>query len=196
MSTPRVLSQPQINMLLVTLEVLAESHTDPKNCFRPVRDLTIVKLFLSTGLRVQELVNLNIEDLDIEEKQLKVRQGKRGNDEYQPIINGKTLEWLNKWLELRKQVNSGDPLFISSRGHRINTDEVRKIVHKACRVAGLPDWISCHTFRHSAATILLRKSSNLVLVQRFLRHRSIATTSIYCNIVKDDVAAGLELAGL
>ena len=145
----------------------------------PHRNKTMIKLFLDSGLRLSEMIDLKWNNINLQTGQLKVIQGK-GNKDRIIWINEKVLDMLKKWRE-RQNDDIGDVelVFSTRRGDKLNARDVRKMVYTYTKKAGIDKMVSPHTFRHTFASNLLRETNNLKLVQRALGHADITTTQIY-----------------
>ncbi len=152
------------------------------------RDLAIISLLFSGGLRVSELVNLNRAQVNLERGEFMVR-GKRSKD--RPIfISPLAVQNIKLYLEARE--DSLEPLFISySRQNkqtnsgdyrRLSARSIQRIVNKYARLAGITKKVTPHTMRHSFATDLLSNGADIRSVQEMLGHSNIATTQIYTHI--------------
>ncbi|MDR2565064.1 MAG: tyrosine recombinase XerC [Bifidobacteriaceae bacterium] len=157
--------------------------------------LAIIELLYSTGLRVGELVSLNIEDLHPESALIRV-VGK-GNKE-RLVYFGEPADYaLRAWLGIRVKVrgalNLNSPLFINCFGRRIGQRQVRSVVHSTALQAGVPD-ISPHSLRHSFATHILENGSDIRSVQELLGHTSLATTQKYTHLSTVRLQKAYDLA--
>jgi tyrosine recombinase XerC len=148
---------------------------------RTLRDRAILETFYSTGLRVQELVNLNLEDIDFIGGIVKV-MGKGKKERIVPI-GEIAIAAIRKYLEKRKK--KGNVLFLNKSGKRITTRGVRDIVWKYVKSAGIKQGISSHTLRHSFATHLLNRGADLRTVQELLGHINLSTTQIYTHLTTE-----------
>jgi len=169
------------------------------NLFLAIRNQAIIRLLFSTGIRLSEACNLNDEDIYFEENKIKIRQGKRGNDEYQPLTKIETWEELRRYLRARKAFknNKGNALFIGKNGERVGTRALQRFIKEYGKEAGINKQINLQILRHSFATEYLRATRDLKLTQNALRHKNLISTIIYYTYVpKDDVANGLEKANL
>jgi integrase/recombinase XerC len=152
------------------------------------RDTGLLELLYSSGLRVSELVGLDLDDLGFEDSRVLVRLGKGGKDRLVPV--GKVaLGALSKWLGLRgRLVDAGKAgakraLFLGVMGGRLHVREVRRVLKKRLTEAGLGgDQISVHGLRHSFATHLLEAGADLKAIQEMLGHASLATTERYTHL--------------
>ncbi len=150
-----------------------------------VRDLAMFELMYSSALRVGELVDVRIGDLDRGQGMVRVRKGKGGKERHVPL-GGKAVGSIDLWMVVRKRWLGAkrDPqmLFISNRGVGITTRTVQLRIKNWCRRIGLPRDVTPHQLRHSCATHLLQSSGNIRQVQEMLGHESISTTQIYTHL--------------
>jgi integrase/recombinase XerC len=148
-----------------------------------IRDQAMFELFYSCGLRLSELTDLNINDLDLSDRTLIVRSGKGNKTRVLPI-GSKAVKSINSWLMLRPQYNPGDEtaLFISNRGKRISTRNVHQRLQNWCQTKGVAEHVHPHMLRHSFASHLLESSQDLRAVQELLGHANISTTQIYTHL--------------
>lgn len=169
---PRVLTLNEIYKLLDKFE--------PTNNLQ-VRDVCMVELLFSSGLRVGELVSLNLENLDFNDKQLRVRG--KGNKERIVPIGSFALKRLQDYLKVRTSFAPKDhALFVNRFGERITTRGVEQNLDKLALKVGLDGKISPHKLRHSFATELLSNGADLRVVQEMLGHSSLAATQIYTHV--------------
>ncbi|MGB9621319.1 MAG: site-specific tyrosine recombinase/integron integrase [Brevinematia bacterium] len=160
-----------------------------KNDAKKVRDLTIVELLFSCGLRVSELVNLKLGDVNLVGEYIIVR-GKGDKQRLVPL-GSVAKEYLKQYILVRKKTlekfsRNDDFLFISKLGKKISRVSVWKIIKKYARLSGIGKDISVHTFRHSFATELLKGGADLRSVQELLGHKSILATQIYTHITNEE----------
>jgi len=150
--------------------------------FNAKRNDAILKLFYSSGIRIGELVNLDLEDLNLEESQIKVL-GKGGKEAYCPITR-EAAKALSAYLKARNRRHNSNnsALFISRAGKRISKREIQRFIPRYAKQAGITKKVSPHTLRHSIATHLLNQGMDLRYVQAFLRHASISSTQIYTHV--------------
>ncbi len=150
-----------------------------------LRDTAIVETLYGGGLRVSELVGLNLQHLDAQAGLLKVF-GKGGKERLAPLGDA-ALEALDSYLTharptLLRGVELSPALFVSVRGRRLTRDAITKLLDKLALKAGLKRRISPHILRHSFATHLLEGGADLRAVQALLGHADIATTEIYTHL--------------
>jgi integrase/recombinase XerC len=154
------------------------------------RDRAMLETLYSTGLRVSELIGLELEDLDIAGEALHVR-GKGKKERIVPL-GSHAINAINRYAELVKndprfaQCWSQDrklrPLFINKHGGRLSSRSVRRKLDKYLKQVGLDPTISPHTLRHSFATHLLDNGADLRSVQELLGHQSLSTTQVYTHL--------------
>lgn len=159
-------------------QLLAVDEQDPL----AVRDRAIMELMYGTGLRLAELVSLNVRDILPGSDEIRV-VGK-GNKERKVPFSGLAKEWVNKWLNLRScLLKQEEPaLFISKLGRRISHRNVQKRMEEWGLKQGVASHISPHKLRHSFATHVLESSGNLRAVQEMLGHENISTTQVYTHL--------------
>ena len=155
-----------------------------------LRDLAVIELLYSSGIRVSELVFLDIEKLDFESRLVKVL-GKGGKERIIPV--GKkavaaVADYLKNTEKIRKKKGYGPrngPLFLNYRGERISARSINRIIKKHSRDSGLMTDISPHSIRHTFATHLLDGGADLRSIQEFLGHVSLSTTQKYTHVSID-----------
>ena len=149
-----------------------------------LRDLAIMELFYSSGLRLSEICNSMLESLDLDDKFLRVTG--KGNKTRLVPIGGRALDALKRYLNnerhtlVRKKTHSN--IFLSVRGGPLSPDRVRQIVKERAKAANLDQNIYPHLLRHSFATHLLENGADLRVIQELLGHSDIATTQIYTHV--------------
>ena len=152
-----------------------------------IRNRLVIELLYATGLRVGELVNIKIKDIDFGAQSIKVLG--KGSKERYVFYNNTTKEVLKKYLVVRKklQKKENDYLLLNDKGTPIKEASVRKIIQTTLMKCGIKSKITPHTFRHTFATDLLNQGLDLVNVKELLGHASLNTTSIYTHITNDRI---------
>lgn len=146
-----------------------------------VRDQAILELFYASGIRVSELVALDLQDVDLPSGTLRV-MGK-GKRERQVFFGHTAQHALQAYLDIRKPRNPSDPaLFLNHRGRRLSPRGVQLLVKKHCEQTGLPPSTSPHTLRHAFATHLLDNGADLRSIQELLGHQQLSTTQQYTQV--------------
>ena len=147
--------------------------------YSELRSVLMIELLYSCGLRVSELVGINIKDLDVNEGFVRV-MGKGGKARFSPI-GGSAINVLEVYLTKRPESES-DALFLNQKGLRISPRSVQNIVKKRALDVGVSINVHPHMLRHAAATHFLQSSHDLRTVQEFLGHKSIKSTQIYTHL--------------
>lgn len=176
---PEVLRQDQAAALLDVAAVAADD-ADPVH----LRDRAMLELLYASGIRVAELVGLDIDDVDRADRVMRV-VGK-GDKERTVPFGRPAAEALDTWLQCGRPglvvAGSGPALFLGARGRRVDPRVVREVVHRLLReTPGAPD-LGPHGLRHSAATHLVEGGADIRLVQELLGHASLATTQVYTHV--------------
>lgn len=167
---PSVLSPEDVEQLL---------NFKPKN-IQEIRDMAIVELIYSSGLRVSEAVNVDLDDFEESGNFLRVL-GKGSKTRLVPV--GRFAQSaIDKWLEGRKKISTIDKaLFVNLRGGRISSRSIQERIKNLALMQGLPP-VNPHMLRHSFATHLLESSGDLRSIQELLGHSSLSTTQIYTRL--------------
>jgi integrase/recombinase XerC len=149
-----------------------------------IRDRAMFETLYGGGLRVGELVGLDLDDLDLEQELVRVR-GKGRRERLGPI-GRMASNWLARWLTVRQPKRAGEPaVFLNRHGTRLTTRSVGRLLEKHLIGLGLAPGASPHTLRHSFATHLLDRGADLRSVQELLGHRSLTTTQIYTHVTRE-----------
>jgi len=190
---PRVLGKAQAIKLMDEASILDDEMQSP---IVRMRDHAILELLYASGIRVSELTNLDLNDIDFERQTIKVF-GKGSKERMVPFGNPAQkaiARYLNESRPKLINDSSKNALFLGDRGKRIDVRQVRRIVTRAIeRVEDSPN-ISPHDLRHSAATHLLEGGADLRIVQELLGHSSLATTQKYTHISVERLKKSFEQA--
>lgn len=190
---PKYLSLEQSQELLATVSNSEISHGNHDN---HERNFAIITLFLNCGMRLSELVGINIKDIDFSEYKLNVIG--KGNKERTIYLNKACMEAIQTYLAVRPRdgvkFNSRDALFLSERKERISNRTVQHIVKQEFKLAGIdPDKYSVHKLRHTAATLMYKYGNvDIRALQELLGHESISTTEIYTHVDNEQIRAAVE----
>jgi integrase/recombinase XerC len=176
---PSVMTAEQACGLLDQVETLDRPH--------PKRDLAMLELLYGCGLRVSELVGINLEDIDCNECWLRVRG--KGRKERQVPYTGKAVDALNAWLAIRHAKPLETALLVNHNGTRITDRGVRKIVKFYATYLIGDSEIHPHSFRHAFATHLLSDGADLRSIQELLGHARLSTTQKYTQVSLSDLMA-------
>jgi integrase/recombinase XerC len=170
-----------------------------------LRDHAILELFYSSGLRLAELVGLDVYFVDsdgyrsagwLDLAGTEVTVLGKGNKRRSVPVGSKAITALRAWIEVRSQFVKRDPhaLFLSVRGNRMSPNVVRDRVKRLALVAGVPTNVHPHVLRHSFATHVLQSSGDLRAVQELLGHASITATQVYTSLDFQHLARAYDLA--
>ena len=163
------------------------------------RDHAIITLFLNCGMRLSELVGINIKDINFEDCQMNVIG--KGNKERTIYLNKACMKAINEYLVVRPKEgvkrdakDSNKALFLSERRQRIGKRTVQDIIYKELRLAGIDSTkYSVHKLRHTAATLMYQYGGvDIRALQELLGHESIATTEIYTHVSNEQVRSAVE----
>src|SRR5215467_2301491 len=157
------------------------------------RDYAILQVFLQTGIRVSELANLTIEDVDLIKPAIRVRG--KGNQEREIALEKRGVQALKTYLAVRPQ-NLSDVLFLNYKGEPISERGMRKQVVKYRTNAGITKRASCHTLRHTFATYKAEKGVSPFQLQQWLGHANLNTTQIYVHLGKQNAKKIMEQTSL
>lgn len=150
-----------------------------------IRDAFILELLYVSGIRVSELVNIKLSDVETSEKKIKILG--KGSKERYVLYGSRCKDLLNKYMSVRniflKYPN--EYLILSKTGRKLNTREVRNIINRIKTKAGVDISISPHTFRHTFATHMLNEGADLRAVQELLGHENLSTTTIYTHLTNE-----------
>nr|WP_315027322.1 site-specific tyrosine recombinase XerD [uncultured Chryseobacterium sp.] len=178
---PDTLSLPDINRIIAAIEV----NTDLGK-----RNHCIIEVLYGCGLRVSELIDLKISNINFKEQYIKV-QGKGNKTRFVPLADytAEMLENYIKEVRSKGKINKKyeDTLFLNSRGTSMSRVIVFLIIKELTDKAGVNKKISPHTFRHSFATHLLQNGADLRYIQEMLGHSSITTTEIYTHLKTEEL---------
>ena len=166
-------SEKTLPVILHTSEIAA--------IFKQVENLkhkTLLMLAYSTGMRISEIVNLKIGDIDSQRKQIKIVQGKGKKDRY-TVLSEKVLPLLREYY---KEYKPEIYMFEGARGKQYSTTSIQNILHMAVTRAGIKKRVTMHTLRHSFATHLLEQGTDLRYIQSLLGHENTKTTQIYTHV--------------
>jgi integrase/recombinase XerD len=177
---PKYLTEDEVDRLL--------KEADKAGTAEGQRDANILELLYATGLRVSELVSLNVQDVDFEESY--IRCWGKGSKERIVYAHDRALNGLQDYLSTSRMSLLGrnkdeSALFVNHRGERLTRQWVWNILKTYSKRAGIDQKITPHTLRHSFATHLLQKGASLRHVQELLGHSSISTTQVYTHLTTE-----------
>jgi integrase/recombinase XerC len=170
---------------LTTSEIGKLLTAPPANDPMGLRDRAIFETIYSAGLRVSELVGINMPDLDLIGGLVCVR-GKGKRERLCPL-GSHAIKAIKRWIEIREpstkaRNHDGNPVFLNKFGNRLTTRSIARMLEKYIAMACLDTRTSPHTLRHSFATHLLDRGADIRSVQELLGHKSLVTTQIYTHV--------------
>ena len=187
---PTVLSTREVRALLAApkeqveeLAVVRDQSPGSRNrYFCAVRDNVIIELLFSTGIRIGELVALNVSDVDVERKQIHIT-GRATRGREVTLSAGTLVEAITSYVELRAERSLSTPaLFVGRSGTRLTIYSIENIFKKHVRLAEIKRHVTPHSLRHTMAAGLVASGADIREVQEILGHASIATTQIYTRV--------------
>lgn len=183
MKEPSYLTEQEYKRLLRSVQKNATQ-------FFKLRDNAIITLLLGMGLRLSELVGLNIGSVNFEDGTIKV--SRKGNRERILPANDNVMISIQRYLKSRQDNSFASPLFLSKRNQRIDGGSVWHLVKKYLKQAQIEkDKLSPHTLRHTFATILLKQGENVLTIKELLSHRNLRTTERYLHLSGEDLKAAV-----
>lgn len=159
------------------LEIINESEKDKNG----LRDRLIIELLYATGVRISELINIKVSDIDFNHRRIKVCG--KGNKERIVYYGEYAEEVLNKYLEIKNKNNNS--LFLNENGGRITDRGVRYIIDNIMKKLSIKTHVTPHVLRHTFATDMLNNGCDIKIVQELLGHSSLRATEIYTHITND-----------
>lgn len=180
---PSYLTEQEYKRLLRTVQKNSSKY------FK-LRDTAILTMFLGMGLRLSELVELDVGNINFDDGTIKVTR--KGNHERILPANDEVMITLSRYLKTRENAATQKPLFLSKRNQRIGNGSVWHLVKKYLKQAQIEkDKLSPHTLRHSFATLLLRQGENILTIKELLSHKNLRTTERYLHINGEDLKSAV-----
>lgn len=187
---PKLQKRNPVYLTLSESEKVINAIKLEENQFNRARDLCIILIFLTCGLRISELTGINIESI----KDDKLNVIGKGNKERTVFLNENCLYAIKCYLKLRPITPDTTALFISSHKKRISNRSIQIRLKKYIQLAGLdPNIYTPHKLRHTAATLMYKYGDvDIRTIQSILGHTSVATTQIYTHLDDDDIKKGIS----
>jgi len=160
---------------------------------RDYRVFALIMMFITTGVRLNELRQMNIGDLDLQRRVVTVRHAKRARDREVPLSNEcvKVMQiYLGKYHG--KDPKPNEPLFVSKRGNRWSAHGIYSAIQRCAEKAGLQGMVSPHVLRHSFATAMVANGCDIYSLSGLMGHTNITTTSIYLHVNSDALRKAYE----
>lgn len=177
---PRFLNSAEIEKLLAAPDVETANG---------LRDRTIFEVMYACGLRVSELANLKLAEIDLESGIL-TTTGKGSKTRKVPV-GASAIEWLRRYFALRKPKERVESLFLGERGRPLDRHAIHRIIKEYAAKCGF-EGVSAHTLRHSFATHLVQNDADIRSVQQMLGHADISTTQIYTHVTSKQLKKNYE----
>lgn len=185
--TPKIKKRNPIYLTVDESNDLLDTVRKTSHVRNKIRNFAIIIMFLNTGIRIEELVNLNIDSID--KDRLSVIG--KGDKERVLYLNNITIDTLNAYLKIKRKGNE-KALFLSERGTRISKRQVSTLVKKYSKLSEIHKKITAHKLRHTLATLLFQNGEDIRVIQDILGHESISTTEIYTHVNNEQVRAALK----
>jgi site-specific recombinase XerD len=162
-----------------------------------IRDYAIIQTFLQTGIRLSELVNLRVDDVDLEHRLLTVRQGKGKKDRQIPLVD-EAAKALRNYKRYRNTelILDDDTFFLAKNGTSLNISTVKYLVAKYVKQAGIRKKVSVHTLRHTFGAHKADKHMSLATLQELMGHKKKETTLKYIHLAKTNLRAEMVQTAL
>ncbi|MDQ2680214.1 MAG: tyrosine-type recombinase/integrase [Candidatus Eremiobacteraeota bacterium] len=181
---PQVMSEPEVTRLLKT-------KVAGKTDFQRLRDAAIMELLYASGIRRAELVGLNLSDVDLDRRLMRVIG--KGNKQRTVFMNQSAADAIRQYIGVRLRT-SDEALFLSRRKTRLSHRQAWVIFRTFAQLSGLTKHVTPHVMRHSFATHLLENGADLVTIKELLGHESLSTTQIYTNVSLEHMRRSYEEA--
>tara|TARA_B100000963_G_scaffold63753_1_gene51724 strand:- start:8594 stop:9502 length:909 start_codon:yes stop_codon:yes gene_type:complete len=187
--TPKLIKKLPTVLSVEEIKKIFKQSENSDNELLGLRDRCIIELLYSCGLRVSELCELKVNNIQFDSNV--IRFFGKGNKERIIPLTFYAKEWLEKYLYQSRHILSNRKLsdqkyvFLSNNGKRLTRAAIWQSIKKYVGAAGITKTVSPHTFRHSFATHLVDGGANLVEIQKLLGHSDISTTEIYVHLSKD-----------
>jgi integrase/recombinase XerD len=151
-----------------------------------IRDKALLETLYSTGIRIGELYNLTIFDIDLSSGFLRVNKGKYSKDRFAPLTKA-ACTYLKQYIEnvrpkFTKNQIKEQALFVGARGKRLHTLIIANLIRNYAKAVGIKKRVTCHTFRHTCATHLLENDVDIFKIQKLLGHSRASTTQMYTRV--------------
>lgn len=178
-SLPKSLNEKEVQNLINSVEWSENDSSSSKHT--KMRDKLILSVLYSTGLRVSELIEIKIQDIDFSERTIFIKG--KGNKERIVLFDKDTKEEISAYLNFR--VKKSEYLLVNNYGHPLSARYIQMMIKKYAEKAEIKKNVTPHVLRHSYATHLLKRGVDIRIIQQLLGHSSILSTQIYTNVEMD-----------
>ncbi|MDO5850545.1 MAG: tyrosine-type recombinase/integrase [Methanobacteriaceae archaeon] len=175
-SLPKSLNETEVKDLIEAVNWEEETNLYKKKI--KMRDKLILSILYSSGLRVSELVNLLINDIDFDERTIRIRG--KGDKDRIVLFDINTKELIKEYIAIRD--SNTEYLFINKNGNKLSSRYIQLMIKKYAKEAGIEKKVTPHILRHSFATHLLKNGVDIRAIQQLLGHSSLSTTQIYTSV--------------
>ncbi len=189
-SLPEFLTETEIEQVLNNIKMESPAG---------YRNRTILELLYATGMRISELSDLNFENLNLDENEIKVFG--KGSKERIVLVSARAKKFLETYIKTvryliykTENVSPSSPVFINKTGYRLQPQSVRLAIKDVVEKIELPKHVTPHVFRHSFATKMLENGADLRVVQELLGHSSISNTQIYTHVSTERLKQSYNIA--
>jgi site-specific recombinase XerD len=181
---PHVMSEPEVGKLLRT-------RVAGKSDEQRLRDVAMMELLYASGIRRAELVGLNLSDVDLDRRIMRVIG--KGNKQRTVFINQAAADAIRNYIAVRPR-STDEALFLSKRKTRLSHRQAWVVFRQFAQLSGLTKHVTPHVMRHSFATHLLENGADLMTIKELLGHESLSTTQIYTNVSLEHMRRSYEEA--
>lgn len=156
-----------------------------------IRNNTIISLFLCTGMRLSELSNIKIKDINFENKSILIIG--KGNKERTVYLTDKIIKQIKKYVGTRQIIDLSENLFVNNKNTKLSNRSIENICDKAFKLTGLNDKkYTVHTLRHTFATYIYKQTKDILIVKDILGHKRLDTTIIYTHTFNDELKKAVD----
>lgn len=175
-SLPKSLNEKEVRDLINSVKW--SENDSPYSKHTKMRNKIILTILYSTGLRISELIEIKIKDIDFSERTILIKG--KGNKERIVLFDAYTKEEMKTYLKTRPK--KSEYLIINNKGHPLSSRYIQMMIKEYAKKAGIKKNVTPHVLRHSYATHLLKRGVDIRIIQQLLGHSSILSTQIYTNV--------------
>lgn len=179
---PKSISFTSIQAFLSTIYTQKSQAKSEYQLHCRIRDIAVIELLFATGMRISELCSLKSTDIDLENETVLI-YGKGARERMIQIGNPEVISALTLYQEIfREDIDKCGYFFVNRLQRRLSDQSIRYMINHYAQLAGIPQHLTPHMFRHSFATLLLEQDVDIRYIQKMLGHSSISTTEIYTHV--------------